>query len=270
VSTTDARLGAYLDDRLSDAPPADRATYSYGIAELAPHGEGPDGEAESRVVLRRNGRTIATSEHRGPALARLLWQMNRDTERASARRVLFHAGLVAFDDRAVMLVGPSGSGKSTLTALLCAAGARLGTDELVAVDPVNGTIDCARRPITLKLTAFGPRGLGGSPPAGLEDAFETVRPVRSADFGVEVLGAVPASLLVVFPQWDRSAGALQLEPIERADAVVGMVRNCLNVRARGVEAFAAAVDVLRRADVWTGRFADGSALVEAITAECSG
>jgi hypothetical protein len=48
---------------------------------------------------------------------------------------VLHASAVEADDRALAFVGPPGGGKTTVAALMCAAGARLLTDDVVRLVP---------------------------------------------------------------------------------------------------------------------------------------
>jgi hypothetical protein len=64
-----------------------------------------------------------------------------------------HASAVQHDRAAVAVVGHSGSGKTTVAALLCAAGAKLVTDDLLRVDVDGPELLCHRGTQRLRLRA---------------------------------------------------------------------------------------------------------------------
>lgn len=64
--------------------------------------------------------------------------------------LMFHAGVVARQGRAVMMPGLSGAGKSTLAAGLVASGWRLFSDEFALLRPETGMFHPYPRPISLK------------------------------------------------------------------------------------------------------------------------
>lgn len=76
---------------------------------------------------------------------------------ARMQRSLFvlHAGMVAWDGRAVLLPGERGSGKSTLTLWLSRNGARYFGDDLLLVDFHNDEILAFPKAVTLKQGSFG-------------------------------------------------------------------------------------------------------------------
>jgi hypothetical protein len=257
VQTTDAELGHFLDHVLGALPEDDRGVATkpvrFGLAEFP----ALPGESWPRCVVRRAHRTIDVSHHPSIGLDRLFGALNRATVRASARRVLLHAGLVGFGDRALMLVGVSGSGKSSLTGMLCALGAQYGTDELTAVDPLTGRLAGARRPIMLKPSA--PKALVEllpPKPAATRRYLDLVRPVTPEDVGAAQMVALPRSVGVVFVRYSHSAPPASLAPIPRADAVAALVSSCWNRRAQGRAAFDVAVELVRRAEIAELEFSD--------------
>jgi hypothetical protein len=73
--------------------------------------------------------------------------------------VFVHAGVVAWDGRALILPGPSHSGKSSLVASLIAAGATYYSDEYAVID-AEGRIHAFPRPLRLR-GAVEPRSSAG-------------------------------------------------------------------------------------------------------------
>ncbi len=71
-------------------------------------------------------------------LAAFHWHVTQAAFRSSPGHAAFHAGMVAFDGRTVLLPGPSGIGKSTLTLSCCLRGAAYGGDDLVWLDLATG------------------------------------------------------------------------------------------------------------------------------------
>lgn len=80
---------------------------------------------------------------------------------------VLHASAVELGGAALAFAGPSGAGKSTLGALMCAAGARLVSDDLLRVEPVAGRgLLCAPGGPQLRLrprAAWATKGIGGPP-----------------------------------------------------------------------------------------------------------
>jgi hypothetical protein len=263
VQTTDPALGRFLDHVLGGLPRAERATSTpvrFGLAEV----DGADGGAP-RFLVRRAHRTVRESHHPSLGFDELFAAVNRAIVRASGASVLLHAGLVAIDDRALLLVGMSGAGKSSLTGMLCHLGARYGTDELTAADPTTGALVGAARPIMLKPSA--PRALVDAlppKPAGLERYLDLVRPVAAADLGAPTMSAATNLAAIVFVHYEHGAPPATMAPMARADAVAELVYSCWNRRAQGRRAFDAAVELARRAEVMSLRFSDCSDAAQAI------
>lgn len=65
-----------------------------------------------------------------------------------------HASTVAYNNKAVMLIGDSGSGKSTLTAILAASGFELVADDISPLDEKSTTVGFNPNAISIKEGAF--------------------------------------------------------------------------------------------------------------------
>ncbi|MDQ3462690.1 MAG: hypothetical protein M3471_06645 [Actinomycetota bacterium] len=94
--------------------------------------------------------------------------------------LVLHASAVERGGRTVALVASSGGGKSTIAAMVCAAGARLVTDDVLRVDTAGVGVTCYRGTGTLRLRP-GSKALAADG-AGTDG--------RSAD-GRHLLGAPP-------------------------------------------------------------------------------
>lgn len=132
--------------------------------------------------------------------------------------VVLHASAVEAGGTAVALAGDSGAGKSTLAAVLCAAGARLITDDLLRVGAgAEGDVRCIGGAPQLRLrrhAAWAMEGLAGAPPASptVDDRLG-VEPATSAHETVPL-----ATVALVRPS--RSASRLEIEELAPALAVV--------------------------------------------------
>jgi hypothetical protein len=181
------------------------------------------------------------------------------------RRVLLHAGLVGFGDHGVMLVGVSGSGKSSLTSMLCAQGARYGTDEVTAIEPATGALEGASRPIVLKRSA--PKALVsrlGPVPEGIGRYLDRLRPVAPADLGAEPMRMSPRTVSIAFVRYAPDAPPASVVSIPRADAVAALVSACWNRAGQGRAAFDAALSLVRDAQVARVEFSDCGCAAEEI------
>lgn len=112
---------------------------------------------------------------------------------------ILHASAVAFDGRAVLLVGGSGSGKSTLALELIALGGQLVADDRVTLEDRNGTVWIdAPEPLKGRIEA---RGLGilatPSDPATtiVVVDMDTVETSRLPEHRVIVLAGIELPLL---------------------------------------------------------------------------
>lgn len=128
---------------------------------------------------------------------------------------VLHASAVEVDGRAVAFAGVSGSGKSTIAALLCGAGARLVTDDVLRLGEADGPACVGGAPqIRLRSGAEWALGHFADPPATTPtvDHRLAVRPGATREL------TVPLST-VVLPRLRREATSVELRTLSRTDAV---------------------------------------------------
>lgn len=112
------------------------------------------------VVRVSEGYTLENSDgyrHSCDDLDLAIWmlrtQMRRQVGHHTDEFVFIHSGVVAYNDRAILIPGPSFAGKSTLVAALVRAGATYYSDEFAMLNP-QGLVAQYRDPLSLR----GPNG----------------------------------------------------------------------------------------------------------------
>lgn len=135
-------------------------------------------------------------------------------------RLTLHASAVERGGRALALVGPFGTGKSTLTALLCAAGARLVSDDTLRIDPSSGGAVCFPGTNRIRL-AHNAKALGGEVHGAdlrtTVDGRTSVLPPRVVESSVELAS-------VLFPSPSSEARELEIELLHGSDGLVELLR----------------------------------------------
>lgn len=180
--------------------------------------------------------------------------------------LLFHAGVVARGERAVLLPAAPGAGKTTLSCALHLAGWRFLSDEFGVVDPESGDILPMVRPAPLKNRSI--EIIGARPGAVLGPRFPKTRkgdvahfvPDRDS-FDQRHRPATPA--LIVFPRF--AAGAkLSHAPVPPAQAAMRLGLNSFNYESLGPVGFAAVVALARRTPAHELVYGDVDAAIECI------
>ena len=133
-------------------------------------------------------------------------------------RAVLHASAVEIDGAALAFAGPSGSGKSTLAALMCAAGARLVSDDVLRVETHD-------RPVCV----------GGAPQLRLRPGadwalrrFVTAPPITPTADGRLAIAPPPAPAarlplaVVVLPRLTAAADAVGLRELGGVQALVAL------------------------------------------------
>lgn len=132
---------------------------------------------------------------------------------------VLHASAVAVDGRAVAFAGASGSGKSTIAAMLCGAGARLVTDDVLRLDTAEGAVCVGGAPqIRLRPGAQWTLDHFAGPLPSERTVDHRLAVTPSAAVGL----TVPLST-VVLPSVSRQATTVELHALASTDAVVRLM-----------------------------------------------
>jgi hypothetical protein len=133
---------------------------------------------------------------------------------------ILHASAVERDGHAIAIIGASGMGKSTLAALMCAAGARLVTDDALRVDCEPGGVVCYRGSTQLRLRS-GSAELAAQVSAAAApstaDGRTAAHPEASPHSRLP-LGAVVTPVVVGHDE------PMRVESLARTDALLELVR----------------------------------------------
>ena len=176
---------------------------------------------------------------------------------AVADHAVVHAGVVAYDGRAIALVGDSGSGKSTLTAAAVQAGAVFVADEVAVID-ADGAVQPFPRPIGVRRGTMDMLGLSGRRPAA-----EGSTPVRASRLG-QVATAPVGLAAIVLVQREADATETECTPLSAAEALVMLVHHTLQATGHEVEMFQRLDGLARRVPAYTVRYPDARRAVECL------
>ena len=172
----------------------------------------------------------------------LEWGINFLLAQRLMHVLLLHAGVVARDDRAVVMPAMPGSGKSTLTAALMNRGFRLLSDEFGVVDLGTGQLLPMVRPVGLKnasidvIHAFAPDAVLGPSFGGTRKG--TVAHVAPDAIAVANCHRSARPALIAFPQYSPNA-SLAEDPVPRSFAFNRLAINAFNYTMLGISAFRA-------------------------------
>jgi hypothetical protein len=180
-----------------------------------------------RFVYFRDGRTRVDSLT--GLLSFALWDVHALVPQTAQDFLFLHAGVVARDGAAILLLAPTDGGKSTLTTALLLEGFAYLSDELAAIDPVTETVYPYEKRISLdpEAMAYFPRLEDQLRDRGGLSARLRQRYVRPEDTGASVAEPCPVrSVIFLSP---HRAGPPRLSDVTRATAVQRMVPQCFNL-----------------------------------------
>jgi hypothetical protein len=164
-------------------------------------------------------------------------------------RVFVHAGVVAFDGRALLLPGRSAAGKTSLTAALLRAGAAYGSDEWAVLSP-DGLVHPYPRPLHVR--------------DGARDGYVFSR-VPAAELGAAPF-AGPLPVAAVADLGYRPGSDYRAEPISAGKAVLRLFDNTLCARTRAPEALDALMAATSRIQAVAGIRGEAASAVPPIRA----
>ncbi len=243
---------------------------------------GPDALVDADLVATRcrfwprrfnvlvDGRLLHPKVSLALGVPTLEWALNLNVFLGLHRYFVVHSAVVEKNGRVAILPGPSGRGKSTLCAALVSRGWRLLSDEVALIDPEDGWIVPAPRPISLKnasidlLRAFAPEATFG--PVWQRTVKGTVGhmlPPRESLNRTHERGR-PGWLL--FPNYTLGASP-ELRPISKAQSVVKAGDQAINYSLfgqRGFEALCDLVDVCDCHEFVYGGLAGAVAALDAL------
>lgn len=155
--------------------------------------------------------------------------------------LLLHAGVVARDDKALILPAEPGSGKSTLTCALHLAGWRFLSDEFGVVDPESDEVLPMLKPAALKNQSI--EVIGARPGAVIGPLFPKTRKGDVAHFvpdrrSFEARHRRARPRLIVFPRY-HSGAPLRSRRIPAAQAALRVGLNSFNYQVLGPVGFSA-------------------------------
>lgn len=201
------------------------------------------------------------------------WGLNWTIAHRAHAWMILHAGVVARNDRALLIPAVSGAGKSTLTAGLMCNGYRLLSDEFCAIDPAAGDVMPLLRPICLKndsIELIGRRWpgapIGPSTPGTRKGTVAHLAP-SAGSVSARTQPARPE--FVIFPRF-RPGKAAKIEAVPTPRAFVELSGNAFNYALLGETAFVALTNLLshcRFYEVTYPDLDDAFALIDALFAE---
>ena len=178
--------------------------------------------------------------------------------------MLVHASAAEHEGRALLFPAPMESGKTTLVAGLVRAGLRYVTDEAVAIDPAS--LEIVPNPKPLGIDRGSWRVLGD-----LEPDYGDAEPYfrHGQQWQVDARSIRPDAVasrcrpsFVITPRY--RPGATELVPVSRAEALVALADNSMNLPGHGRRGFDALAAVARQSECYrllVGDLDDASALV---------
>ena len=156
--------------------------------------------------------------------------------------VFVHAGVVAFDDRAIVMPGPSFSGKTTLVADCVRAGATYYSDELAALDR-DGLVHPYPKPLSIRAN-------------GLSQTDHDVAMLG----GATGIRAIPVGW-IIFSQY-RPGASWHPDRLSPGDAVLALLSNAAPSHERPGQTLTALKRAVDGAIVLEGERGEASEVVD--------
>lgn len=218
----------------------------------APGGPGEPGRPSGFVVA-LDGTDRWTAEDERELVPTLEWPLTQAAvDDIGGRYVLLHGGAVARNGRALVMPAASGSGKSTLVAGLVAAGFRLASDEIAAIDPSDGLLRPFARALCVKQ--------GSRPVLAARYPILSTAPPRYRLSGEAVWYLMPDAAgwieaptpvrVVVLPRYVAGA-ATELTPVPRSAALPRLLEQSFSVRQHGARGIATITALLQAAGCYS-------------------
>lgn len=163
------------------------------------------------------------------------------------RYAIFHAGVVAYGEDALMISAKSGGGKSTLTAALMEEGWRLLSDEFAILDLDTSSLKAYPRPVSLKnasidvVKSFAGRDQVSATLHDTPKGSIAYRRPRPSD--IEAMDRAAKPRLILFPTFVEG-GVAESREIDLADAAMQLIASSPNYQVIGEAAFTGLMTML--------------------------
>lgn len=171
----------------------------------------------------------------------------------------FHAGAVAYHDRAILLPGAGGRGKSTLVSRLCAQGWRYLSEDVVALDLKSGVV--FPFPQSPRVRENVGRQLPHEQVLML-NKIQVQLPPEAVCFQALPIQAV------IFPHYAFQA-VDKLKPCSLGTAILHLFENCMNFSAHQHTAFGDSYRCLKHAASYDLPFSDRDRATRLIIEACT-
>ena len=205
---------------------------------------------------------------RDNALPLFEWGVNWCFAQRFNQYVLLHAGVLAQQDRAVIMAAPPGSGKSTLAAAMMLRGFRLLSDEFGVLCPELGRLHAMLKPVALKnqsvavIRDFAPEAVIGPLFTGTRKGDVAHLAPNTASVDAIHRPARPA--LVIFPAYTTGA-ELTIRRLPQEQAFARLAFNSFNYELLGSLGFEAVAEVIATSPAYELRYSQLDAAIAQIT-----
>ncbi len=187
---------------------------------------------------------VAASSDIDVALAVLDSQLRSFIAETAPEHIFIHAGVVAYEGRAIVIPGPSFSGKTSLVAEFVRAGATYYSDEFAVLD-AEGLVHPYAKPLSIRLNGF----------SQVDHAVESLGGSQGTD---------PLRIKTVLLCSYSPGAHWSPEVISGGDAVLAMLANTVPAQERPAQSLSAVKKALEGAVVVEGERGDAAEVVEDI------
>lgn len=201
------------------------------------------------------------------ALPLFEWGVNWCFGQRANQYLLLHAGVLAKDERAIILAAPPGSGKSTLAAAMMLRGFRLLSDEFGVLRPETGDLVAMLKPVALKnesvkiIRAFSDQAVIGPLFTGTRKG--DVAHLAPNDASADAIHQPAQPALVIFPRFEKGI-ALESHRLPRKDAFAHLAFNSFNYHLLGATSFEAVAAVIATCPAYQVRYSSLDAAIRHI------
>jgi hypothetical protein len=204
-------------------------------------------QSDTRYRVLADGEVVSDNQAVAPALAQLSGHIMVYVAEHAPDLVFVHAGVVAWQDRALLLPGVSHAGKSTLVAEMVRAGATYYSDEFALLDPEGRVHPFARE-------------LGMRRPGNSE---QTMVPVTQLNGCVGTQALTVA--MIVFTNYAENA-CWAPEPMSHGRAVLEMLLHTAPVQRTPARVLATVSATVQNAAVWKSSRGEAAPAARALLA----